>query len=100
MEADAAVSAKTSGGQHHDRHDPAENRDVAEQGSGARADAVHIVDRGCSGSGLASAAYATVGVVVTDRLSTLTAVRHLKLPNHYYVTISRGVPAICGCATL
>ena len=90
MEADAAIGAKTRGSQHHDGHDPAENRDVAEQGSGARADAVHIVDRGRGGSGLARAAYAAVGVAVTDGFSALATVRHrLLASNHYYVTISR-----------
>ncbi len=44
MEADAAIGPKARRSQHHDGDDPAENRDVAEQGSGARADAVHVVD--------------------------------------------------------
>jgi beta-lactamase superfamily II metal-dependent hydrolase len=76
VEAYAAVGAETGGGKHHDGHDPAENRDVAEQGSGARADAMHIVDGRESSFGLRSAADAAIGVMVPDGLSALAAVRH------------------------
>src|ERR1039457_5863915 len=91
MEAHVMLATEPSGGEDDDGRDPSDNRNVAEQGCGARTDAINVLRRRRgTGTRLRAATPGAVGVRVGHAVPAFAAKRHSAIPYCYLCWRGRG----------